>query len=424
MKSRAEAAATANRLRFAAIALLSASICPRVAYSFSAALSVPELLKSADQVCVGRLRKVPPPAGHTAEREYAAVLVDHMIKGMKTKHAVISWARGHRTRFSISAEKLSDDRYLLFLATTAPAESQLPVYELIRALRVSKTAPENLTAASTPPDRVERELVLTITKSHTTTAWWAIRALGTMGSVGDGTIEVLRKTSSHQEPLLASQAIASRIRLGDKTAVQEALRLAKSDGSSRGKYTGFASAIRRLRFSSYRTEILGFLTSPNVAFRQAASYVIRQGNDPGRRDLPVLAQLLDDPDLRVRYNAVMGMAKRLGRSREWAPSFERFKEDPDSFAGRWRRWWLEHVSRGNSRDTDRNDRNRREPSPRPSPDALREPERDWREARAAEKMGQRAAASALYGRIVKEYPGTSFARRAKERLDSLDSPDR
>ncbi|MHC4501802.1 MAG: tetratricopeptide repeat protein [Planctomycetota bacterium] len=40
-------------------------------------------------------------------------------------------------------------------------------------------------------------------------------------------------------------------------------------------------------------------------------------------------------------------------------------------------------------------------------------------ARQAEKMGQRSAARTFYSKVVKDYPGTSFAKRAKEKLKKL-----
>jgi hypothetical protein len=49
----------------------------------------------------------------------------------------------------------------------------------------------------------------------------------------------------------------------------------------------------------------------------------------------------------------------------------------------------------------------------------KEAERFYRMARQAEKMGQRGAAATFYARVVKDYPDSSFAARAKERLDSL-----
>ncbi|MHC4503970.1 MAG: electron transporter RnfD [Planctomycetota bacterium] len=48
----------------------------------------------------------------------------------------------------------------------------------------------------------------------------------------------------------------------------------------------------------------------------------------------------------------------------------------------------------------------------------KEAERFYKMARQAEKMGQRGAAATFYKRIVRDYPDTSFADRARGRLDS------
>ncbi len=46
-------------------------------------------------------------------------------------------------------------------------------------------------------------------------------------------------------------------------------------------------------------------------------------------------------------------------------------------------------------------------------------ERLFKMARQAEKMGQRSAAASLYSRVVGQYPESSFAKRAGEKLKSL-----
>ena len=46
-------------------------------------------------------------------------------------------------------------------------------------------------------------------------------------------------------------------------------------------------------------------------------------------------------------------------------------------------------------------------------------ERLFKMARQAEKMGQRGAAASLYSKIVRDYPGTSFAGQAQDRLKRL-----
>ena len=72
-------------------------------------------------------------------------------------------------------------------------------------------------------------------------------------------------------------------------------------------------------------------------------------------------------------------------------------------------------------------RARTAPRPRTAPPAgrassakdERAAERYFKMARQAEKMRQRSAAITFYSKIVKDYPGTSFAKRAKERLGKL-----
>ncbi len=61
----------------------------------------------------------------------------------------------------------------------------------------------------------------------------------------------------------------------------------------------------------------------------------------------------------------------------------------------------------------------RRPAPKPRDKADAKAERFFKMARQAEKMGQRGAAVSFYSRIVKDYPDTSAAKRAQEKLTAL-----
>ncbi len=64
-------------------------------------------------------------------------------------------------------------------------------------------------------------------------------------------------------------------------------------------------------------------------------------------------------------------------------------------------------------------RKKKRPAPPPRSSGEKKAERLFKMARQAEAMGQRSAAASLYSKIVKEHPKSSYAERARKRLDSL-----
>jgi hypothetical protein len=80
---------------------------------------------------------------------------------------------------------------------------------------------------------------------------------------------------------------------------------------------------------------LGRLLSADVETTRAASSALRRMRSEVA--LKFLVSALDDPDMRVGHNAVMGLAEATGQT-EWGPSIPAFQADQDLYRQHWREW--------------------------------------------------------------------------------------
>jgi hypothetical protein len=69
--------------------------------------------------------------------------------------------------------------------------------------------------------------------------------------------------------------------------------------------------------------------------RQAASRALRRAHSP--ETLPLLVRALDDPDVEVAFNGVMGFVEATGE-RELGPSLPAFIEDREQYVSYWKQW--------------------------------------------------------------------------------------
>ncbi len=93
-------------------------------------------------------------------------------------------------------------------------------------------------------------------------------------------------------------------------------------------------AIRRFRIGPEMVDaVASKLTSQCDIVRQLASFMLRQSMY--RTTLPYFKKLLDDPDFKVRYTAVMGMGSVLA-GRLHGPSINKFAEEEASYLHYWK----------------------------------------------------------------------------------------
>lgn len=77
--------------------------------------------------------------------------------------------------------------------------------------------------------------------------------------------------------------------------------------------------------------------------RFAAIEAIREFRAP--RTMPFLVELLDSPDVDVRYDALITLAEISGKGGDFEPLDAQFKANPAKYTALWKQWWRDDGSR-------------------------------------------------------------------------------
>jgi hypothetical protein len=92
----------------------------------------------------------------------------------------------------------------------------------------------------------------------------------------------------------------------------------------------------RLRDPKPIPALVPLLHVSNVTVRRAGAAALRNTHNAAATD--PLIDALQDSDLEVQYQAVIGLAEITGTTGEWAPGSELFRQDPGRYVDHWREW--------------------------------------------------------------------------------------
>ena len=79
------------------------------------------------------------------------------------------------------------------------------------------------------------------------------------------------------------------------------------------------------------------LSHTDDKIREGAAFALRFADSPNA--VAALASLLDDPNLDIRFSAVNGLCRLTRANRDWSPSIDKFKKNPDAWTAKWKAWW-------------------------------------------------------------------------------------
>jgi hypothetical protein len=94
--------------------------------------------------------------------------------------------------------------------------------------------------------------------------------------------------------------------------------------------------LSEIRTPAARQQLAALCQNARVDLARAAASALRQLHHPAT--IPDLIELLNNADLEVRYQAVMGLAE-LEPGVEAGPSFEVYHSDESRYLQRWKQWW-------------------------------------------------------------------------------------
>ena len=107
--------------------------------------------------------------------------------------------------------------------------------------------------------------------------------------------------------------------------------------------------LSEIRAPAARQQLAALSRNARVDLARAAASALRQLHHPAA--IPDLIEMLNNADLEVRYQAVMGLAE-LEPSVEAGPSFEVYRSDESRYLQRWKRWWESSGPSGRNKNSD------------------------------------------------------------------------
>jgi len=94
--------------------------------------------------------------------------------------------------------------------------------------------------------------------------------------------------------------------------------------------------LSEIRTPAARQQLAALSQNARVDLARAAASALRQLHHPAA--IPDLIEMLNNADLEVRYQAVMGLAE-LEPGVEAGPAFEVYRSDESRYLERWKQWW-------------------------------------------------------------------------------------
>lgn len=155
---------------------------------------------------------------------------------------------------------------------------------------------------------------------------------------------ILVRLSADENDEIMAAALSARIRHQDVEALDSASELLNTSTLGENIERGLASAMRDVRAVECINRLAVATQSEKDYVAEGASYALRHIDSD--QVVPILVGALDSPNLKVAYNAMMGLY-RLEKSdknvtlpgSDYAPGVDIFLSSPTSYLNNWRNWW-------------------------------------------------------------------------------------
>jgi hypothetical protein len=307
-------------------------------------ITVVDLIKRADVVAMGTVVGVKDEGAISVERGGTAIpgrsmsgllVIDQVLKGPATLTSA-------QFRFTVTDEFIGyrsvaagDYRIFFLKHRDADYEFASPYYPAIPAV------PNTPVIAGGPSERVlEAEAAVLRSREANVglkrEAIYALRELDVKSLIA---VSALRFAVQERDQSVRQTAIAALLASGDASAIQFAeAALLRSDGDTSPDFLASLRVTISLDLDVNAATIptLGrLLTQGDAETRLAVSWGL--GRARSQLALRLLAAALDDPDIKVRHNAVMGLAKTTGQL-TWGPSMDEFVNNQARYLDHWKEW--------------------------------------------------------------------------------------
>jgi hypothetical protein len=309
------------------------------------ALDLGQLISSADLIVVGTVHTTGQIGNTTIDlsgQQIPATLMAGevrpgiVLKGDVKSNAVpFRFAVPQNPAGGIGYADIENNSYrILFLRRSegnyAPAN---PYYPSLPA------APRASASGSTPFDRVISELASAIQSAQVPTSDRVNLLINLQKFDTPPLHEALLKSLASTDRVLQLSVAAALLRRNDIAALgiaEQALLLPPADTPAyvlQNLSSAIAKGMRDPRAVPALDQILRH--APDVQARRSAAFALR--NTGSLSATRPLAHALGDPDLEVRYYAVIGLAEITG-DREWRPLLQDYQSQEQHYLSHWQEW--------------------------------------------------------------------------------------
>lgn len=317
-------------------------------------LPTKETFNKAELVCAGEIKDIIDIKADEVEVygriikghwKVAQISVDNSIKGELPSNTIelqffFPDVSMERIYFEIPFE---GKRYLFFLKKDGVKYELLTRGGCLVELPINPST--GLDKIKEPLERLQLELFSAIRTKDTEIASNAIKVLSSLGIYNPEVSKILKEVSKLENPIIAVQAIASRIKFDDPSAFSEAQHFCESPFYLQSRPGGLILAIERVKNQDRIPDLIRFSRSKTTDLRRVAVYALRQMDNDFL--VPVYVSLLEDEDDDVRYHAIMGIARQTDVTPvEWATNVEAFEKNPEYYVKKCQDWW---EKEGNTR---------------------------------------------------------------------------
>ena len=321
-----------------------------------APFSLESLLSSAEVIVKGRVlsvtsagRRAYPAAGGPYQLPVfeADFRVELTLKGAPAAKTlrILFFSKGRAICPGSFDTITSGNDYVLFLKQGLEGTYQFATvrHGQIRALPgIPDVAPSD-----TPRAGLEKVLIHSLESADAVVLVPSIKGLGEIGGTrAREALEAFLKRLKPTERLFRGMALASLVRLGSKEAVRAgAFLVLTPDWSSETEFVKdeICSAIGDIADPDCAAVLLPSIAAEDARLRREAARALRGMHL--QSNIPYLLSALDNADVEVRYQAMIGLAETLNRGGDWAPSFPAFARNPDLYISKWKNWWKEEGQR-------------------------------------------------------------------------------
>jgi HEAT repeat protein len=159
-----------------------------------------------------------------------------------------------------------------------------------------------------------------------------------LGETGDPVaIVALRSYLTSANAMLRLEAAAALIRNNDMSGmpIAESVFLGDRSGLPETSVSNLRASLRQIQDPNAVPSLARLLSQADVETRRVVASAVRQMRSA--EAMRLLIRAMEDPDVDVQWEAVMGLAQATGQL-QWGPSIPAYHDNPSYYREYWRAW--------------------------------------------------------------------------------------